>query len=80
MICCGQPYTTDKLRKLDCDYLMNEHARAMCRMGHTFRKLVDDDMPTNNDRLMVDFDVRVDSNVEDSEVGYLSPDVEKEDY
>lgn len=38
---------------------------------------MDDDVPTNNKRLLVDSNIEIDSDAEDYEVGYLSSDVEE---
>lgn len=57
-----------------------QHARVMCRVGHTFREPIDDDVQTDDNWLIVDSDVEVDSKAKDLEVGYLSLGVEEEDY
>lgn len=58
---------------------MNDHAKAMCLVGQTFRELLDDDVPTDDDPLLVDSDVEINSDAEDPGMGYLSPDVEEND-
>lgn len=49
---CGQIPTIEELHLVDYDYPMNDHAKAMCCVGHTFKDLVDDDVPTNDHRLL----------------------------
>lgn len=80
MMCGGWTPTSDELHPLDYDYPINKYARAMCRVGHTLKKMMYDDVPTDNERLLVDSDIKVDSDDMDFEVGYLSTDVKKEYY
>ncbi|MCD9638649.1 hypothetical protein HAX54_022739, partial [Datura stramonium] len=52
----GWPTTEEELWQVDRDYPMNEHARAMCRIGPAFVESVDDDVSTDKERCREDSD------------------------
>lgn len=80
MICGSQTPSTKELQKLDSDYPVNDHARAMCQVGQTFTELIENDVPTDDDHVLLDSDVDIDSDTQDSKAGYLSPNIEEDDY
>lgn len=49
-------------------------------MGQTFRKLAEDNVLTNDDCLLVDSNLEIDSDAEDFEARYMSCDLKEDDY
>lgn len=66
MICGGRTPTIEELHQLGYDYPMNEHARAMCWVGHTFWEPINDDVLINDEHLLVYSNINVDSRADNS--------------
>lgn len=74
----------EQMHQLDYDYLLNEHTWAMYRVGPAFQEPVDDNMPTDEDRRLLDSAIEAKSSKDDSDdnsdAGGMTPDVEEESY
>lgn len=84
MIRGGHVPTAVELRQLDYDNLLNEQARATCRVGPVFYERLDGDAQTDEDQRQLDSDIDAksseDNSDEDSNTGSMTLDVEDESY
>lgn len=67
------------LRELETDYALNDSVKAMCCVDPTFRKPGEDDVLTDDENLLVDYNIEIDSYQKDSEAKYLSPNIDEGD-
>lgn len=58
---------------------MKDYKKAKCQVGQTFRELIDDDVPMDDDHILVDTYMEIDFYHEDSDTGYLCPNVDDGD-
>lgn len=80
MMCGGLVHTDEELCLLNYDYPLNEHERSMCMLGPTLQEPIVNDVPTDKDKKLVDFDMQVEFSKDDSNIGGMRPDVEEEYY
>lgn len=57
MIYRGRHKTNTELEKLKKDYPLREHTKFICCIGTNFQELLDDDVPTNEDKRTIVTDV-----------------------
>lgn len=73
----GRVPTDAELRRLDYDYPLNKHARAMCRVGVNFEEPLDDDVPIDDDHRLLDSDME-DNSDDDFDAGGMTSNLEEE--
>lgn len=63
----------------DAHHPLNDNGKDMCQIEPNFYRPTNENVPTYNEHLLVDSNIKIESIQMDSKVGYISPDMDDGD-